>query len=605
MTVNEVESPAFTPEQWDRLEALAVSLTPRQALWISGYFAGIERSLVRQGTQAAPLARIATDTEPQQRKLTILYGSETGNSAGLANALRSRFVGQGRAAVAVDMAGYKARQIKDEQDLLVITSTHGEGDPPTSAKDFFEYLEGMRAPRLPDVRYAVLALGDSSYEHFCGAGRRLDERLAELGAVRIRDRLDCDVDYDEQAEDWSKALAEELSSADKVAVAGKAPAGVSQDALSTTFDKRNPFPGRVLGNMTLTGRGSSKEVRHVELSLEASGLKYEPGDALGILPENDPELVNGLLGMLRLGGDEQVEVKGTPMSLADALRSRLDIVQLTPKLLEFWASLTDAGPLKELLADQDKTVVSAFCRQHHLIDIARLYGVEGSDAAVFASVLRPIQPRLYSIASSLAAVEDEVHLTVATVRYELHGISRTGVASGQLGRLPQSDATLPVYVQSNPHFRLPQDDVPIVMVGAGTGIAPYRAFMQEREARGATGRSWLFFGERNFHTDFLYQTEWQAQLKDGVLSRMDVAFSRDGSAKHYVQDQIRKQAGEVYRWLEDGAHVFVCGDAGRMAPDVEAAFADVVQAHGGRSAEDARDYLAGMRRDHRYQLDVY
>ncbi len=607
MTVNEVETPMFTPEQWDRLEGLAVSLTPRQALWISGYFAGMERSLVRQRSEGSPIPLALTEASkaPQQRQLTILFGSETGNSAELGKRLQSTLASQGRPVTAIDMASYKVRQLKSEQDLLIITSTHGEGDPPTSAKDFFEFVEGAKAPRLPDVRYAVLALGDSSYEYFCGAGRRLDERLNALGAQRIHDRIDCDVDYDEPAAAWSSKLVEELVYAKQEIQSGASPVAEQLPFQATSFNKQNPYKGSLVSNFVITGRGSSKEVRHVELSLEGSDLKFEPGDALGLWPENDLEVVNGLLDTLSLNGDQVIEVKGASLSLSEALTTRFDIVQLTPKFLQFWASLSEAGALNELVASEVKSDIMSFCQSHHLLDLARLYPVKSLDGATFANALRSLQPRLYSIASSQAAIEDEVHLTIATLQYELNGSERRGVASGQLARLQEADTSLPIYIQSNPHFRLPQDDVPIIMIGAGTGVAPYRAFMQEREIRGATGGSWLFFGERNFHTDFLYQTEWQTFIKDGTLTRMDVAFSRDGSAKHYVQDQVRKQAGEVYRWIEDGAHIYVCGDAARMAPDVEAAFADVVMSESGRNSEDAHEYLAGLRRDHRYQLDVY
>ena len=608
MSASEFPGPGLSPAQWEHIQSLAKAISPEQALWLSGYFAGVRDAERREAGRPAlapdiPVARPAAAPEADQRRLTILFGSETGNSRALAQALSEAAREVGRQPTVVDIADYKARQLRDEQDLLIVVSTYGEGDPPQGAADFFEFLDSRKAPKLPDLRFAVLALGDSTYERYCEAGKRLDRRLEELGGVRLRPRVDCDVDYDEPAAAWTADVVAKIArKAGGAAAAADAPRGAGAAAL---YDKRNPFPARVLENLTLTGRGSTKETRHIEFSLEGSGLVYEPGDALGVAPRNDPRLVESLLDALRLSPSAPVEIKGRASTLAEAIEKDLEISAVTPRFIEHWAELSGAEQLRRLLGEDAAAERSSFLRRNHVIDIVRAYPVAGLEAQTLVAGLRPLQPRLYSIASSLAAAPDEAHLTVSTVRYELNGEPRSGVASGHLAARAEPDATLPVYVQSNPHFRLPADDRPVIMIGAGTGVAPYRAFLQEREARGAKGRNWLFFGERNFRSDFLYQTEWQGWLKQKLLTRMDVAFSRDRAAKVYVQDKLRGQARDVLAWLEEGAHVYVCGDAAHLAPDVHETLIGVAQEQGGLAREAAEEYVRNLQRDHRYQRDVY
>jgi sulfite reductase (NADPH) flavoprotein alpha-component len=610
----EFPGPGFTSEQWEQLKALAVSMKPGQALWISGYFAGLDHAARGFSTGDAyaplPLVDSIAPSAASQRALTILCGSETGNSAELAGVLRDAFRKKGVEPALADMASYKVRKLKDEQDLIIITSTHGEGDPPLSGMGFFEFVEGRKAPKLPDLKYAVLALGDSTYEFFCGAGKRLDERLAELGATRLSDRVDCDVDYEEPAAAWMEAMLGAVAPIEpKGTPAAGASAGKSAAAFASPaaalFDKRNPFSAPVIDNIVLTGRGSTKETRHIELSLADSGLAFEPGDALGVVPSNDPILVETLIETLSLAPDAAIEVKGRATSLQASLLQDYEISAATPRFIDHWAALSGSDELAALGGDGKADQRAAFLRAHHVVDIVRRFPVAGLDAQSFVSGLRPLQPRLYSIASSLAAAPDEAHLTVSTVRYDLHGQARTGVASGHLAQRSQPDEVLPVYVQTNPHFRLPADDAPIIMVGAGTGVAPYRGFLQQREALGSAGKSWLFFGERHSYTDFLYQTEWQAFLKDGVLSRMNVAFSRDHAHKTYVQHRLCEQGRDVYAWLEEGAHFYICGDGAHLAPDVHAALNAVIRRERNCGEEEAEAYLAALRQDHRYHIDVY
>jgi sulfite reductase (NADPH) flavoprotein alpha-component len=599
----------LTSEQWDQIRTLAASLSPNQRLWVSGYFAGLSEAA--HALHAAPGAQAALgDFLPNAaggRTLTILYGSETGNGTALANALADSARALGLSPVVADMADYKTRRLKDEQDLLIIVSTYGEGDPPQPAVDFFEFVEGRKAPQLPQLRYSVLSLGDSTYEKYCEAGKRLDRRFEELHAVRIHPRVDCDVDYDDLAATWSKAVLPLVVPDTQAAGSGNGAtfAMPKSAAGPIVFDKRHPFAATITENIVLTGRGSSKETRHIEMSLDGSGLDFLPGDALGIMPRNDPALVDAMMDCLPGQGDAPLDVKDRHTTLRDALETHFEITATTPRFLDHWAALSGAADLKRLAEAENSEERSGFMHGHHIIDIMREYPVGGLEAKTFVVGLRPLQPRLYSIASSFAALPDEVHLTVATVRYALHGEPRAGVASGHMAEFGAPDTMLPVYVQPNPHFRLPDDDAPIIMIGAGTGVAPYRAFLQERETRGLMAPAWLIFGERNFRTDFLYQTEWQTFLKDGLLSRMDVAFSRDGQDKVYVQHRLHEQADELFGWLEDGAHLYVCGDAARLAPDVHDALSAIVQSRGGLEPDSAEEYLRGLQHDRRYQRDVY
>lgn len=622
----------LTAAQWEHLEQLASTLDRDQVIWVTGYLSGriataptalngaapaptlaaaptavAAPTTLEPGAPAAP-APAAPAAAPAARLASIVYATDTGNSKELAGMLSSAAEAQGIPTRVTDLADYKTRGLKDEQDVLIIAATHGEGEPPPAALDFFEFIQGKRAPKLPGVRYAVLALGDSTYEHYCAAGRILDERFAELGADRLADRVECDVDYEDDADAWIASIVERLTpvaqpepSPAAVAVNGAAPAAAP--AAPSAYSKRNPFPAAILENIVLTGRGSTKETRHVELSLEDSGLVYKPGDALGIVAKNDPEVVDALLGELGLTGGESVTLKKGTTDLRDALTETLEITAATPRFLTQWAELSGAREL-QALADGDAKARTAFLEEHHPVDFARRFPVKGITAEQFVAGLRPLQPRLYSIASSLRSAEDEAHLTVSTVQYALHDIRRVGVASGYLGTLTDED-TVPVYISENDHFRLPADDDDIIMIGAGTGVAPYRAFLQEREATGATGQSWLFFGERNFRSDFLYQVEWQEWLKNGTLTRLDPAFSRDKAPRTYVQDKLRQRAADVYAWLEDGASLYICGDANNMAPEVHVALRDIVAEQSGKDAEAAEEYLAELKRDHRYRLDVY
>jgi sulfite reductase (NADPH) flavoprotein alpha-component len=590
---------ALSLQQWQLIEALGEQLTPAQARWISGYFAGLDSGILRKEASETSLAQAA-----QGRTLTILYGTETGNSRDLAMALAGTASARGLAAKLFDLSDYKPRQLKDEQDLLFIVSTYGEGDPPQPSVGFFEFLEGPRAPRLEGVRYSALALGDSTYERYCEAGKRIDRRLEELGATRLSPRIDCDIDYEEPATAWAATVVDLLAAETGASSPAPATARAAQ-ARTGLHDKRTPFGATVLENIPIVGRHSTKETRHVELDLGGSGLSYQPGDSLGLAAANDLRVVGDLLEATGLSGEAEVEVKNGSMSLAAALASRLEITTVSPRFIEQWGKLSGAKELQSLAGDQSAGERVVFLESNHAVDIVRRFPVAGISAGDLLAGLRPLQPRLFSLASSSAAVGDEAHITVAPVRYTLRGTERGGVASTMVADRLEMGATVPVYIQENPHFRLPDDDVPIIMVGPGTGVAPFRAFLQEREARAAAGRSWLFFGERNFRSDFLYQVEWQQWLNDGLLTRLDVAFSRDSISRIYVQRRMEEQSRDLFAWLEEGAHFYVCGDEKVMTGDVHEALVQIVEREGALSREQAEDYVRELASARRYQRDVY
>ncbi|MBY6188350.1 assimilatory sulfite reductase (NADPH) flavoprotein subunit [Marinobacter hydrocarbonoclasticus] len=598
MLLKEFEAGAgmLAPEQIQTLRALASELNPVQAAWISGYLAAVANQGVALGGVASAPAEAASTAVP----LTILYGSQTGNSRSVATALADKARAQGAEVTLVSMADYKPRQLKSEQQLLLVVSTHGEGDPPDDAIAFHKFLFSPRAPKLPELKFSVLALGDSSYDHFCQTGKEFDLRLAELGATRLSDRVDCDVDFEDHAEQWQSDVLAKVEIQTEGAASG---AAVVPFAATSQYSRANPFPATLLASQKITGRGSVKDTRHVELSLEASGLSYQPGDALGVWMDNDPALVEALLSATGLSGDEKVAVKDGEVSLRRALTETFELTLLHPALVKGWAALANNDDLNAVVADND--ALKAFVPQHQLLDLALRYPAK-PDADALVALLRKLTPRLYSIASSQSEVEEEVHLTVALVTDQRDGEERLGTVSGAFARRLEAGAEVKVYVEPNANFRLPADDnTPVIMIGPGTGIAPFRAFMQEREARGAEGDNWLFFGNPTFTEDFLYQVEWQGYVKSGLLSRIDLAFSRDQAHKIYVQDRIREQGEALFEWLERGAHLYLCGDAQRMAKDVESALTEVIAQYGERSTEAAETYLEQLREAKRYQKDVY
>jgi sulfite reductase (NADPH) flavoprotein alpha-component len=588
------------------LRNLVAKLDRGQRLWLSGFLAGLEAQGVPPPAAAAP--------EVARPAVTVLFGSQTGNSERLAKQIADRLTERGVRFNLLDMLQCNKAQLQEAQTLLVIVSTHGDGDPPERAVPLAELLGSRKAPRLDHIRYSVLALGDSSYEKFCEAGRQFDAKLEALGAQRLHPRQECDVDFEGPAAQWIDAVVGTLERS----LAGDSPHGAGlrghveplgdrrTASVSNAYTRKNPFAAAVLANQRLTASGSSKDVRHIELSLEGSNIHYEPGDAIGIVPRNRERDVDALLESLPYSADALVAGDAqTTLPLRQALIERLEIGPVTRPFLKRYAEAIHSPELAAFAAATDAEI-ARYARGRHLIDVVREHAPEGLDADAFARLLPPLAPRLYSIASSQQATPDEAHLTVSIVRYESFGHARTGVVSGQLADLTAEDATLPIYLHRNPAFRLPADpQTPIVMIGPGTGVAPFRAFLAERAETGASGQSWLFFGDRSFEHDFLYQSEWLDLRRRGLLTRIDVAFSRDQDAKVYVQHRMLEQGAELWRWMEEGAYLYVCGDAQHMAPDVHAALLQVIAAHGGLGEEEAAEYVLGLQQQRRYQRDVY
>jgi len=613
----QVTNSPFTSEQAELLNKLLPTLTEAQVNWLNGFLT-FYRAAGNAGSAAAELATGAVAEAPAAaavpqgpREATILFGSQTGNSQRLAGRLAEKLKGQGFDVTLSAMNQYKTNKLKETPYLFIVASTHGEGDPPDNALTFYEFLHGKRAPKLEGTKFSVLALGDTSYEFFCKTGQDFDVRLAELGAERIVDRVDCDVDFEEAAAGWLAAVSGAVSAASASAVpqaAAGAATGTASAPVKSEYTRANPFMAEVLDNLNLNGRGSDRETRHLELSLEGSGLTYAPGDAVGVYPQNDPSLVDDIISFLQWNAEEAVPAgkAGETASLRTALLHHYEITVLTKPLLEKAVAFSGNVKLAELVKPENKEELKAYMNGRDLLDLLRDFGPWTLKAQDVATLLRKLPPRLYSIASSLSAHPEEVHLTIRKVEYEAHGRERKGVCSVYTSERLQSGDKLPIFIQQNPNFKLPVNpDTPVIMVGPGTGVAPFRAFMEEREESGAAGKTWLFYGDRHFVTDFLYQTDWQRMLNDGVLSKLDVAFSRDSDEKVYVQNRMLEHGEELYQWLQEGAHVYVCGDEKHMAHDVQAALISIIGQYGGKSAEEAAAYLSGLQEQGRYQRDVY
>ncbi|MUG67697.1 assimilatory sulfite reductase (NADPH) flavoprotein subunit [Paenibacillus campinasensis] len=609
----QVTNSPFNQEQVELLNRLLPTLTEAQRTWLCGYITALQGTAAGIATVAVPTSQIspAPVAPAVSKDVTVLFGSQTGNCHGLAKKLSKQLEEQGFQVTLSSMSDFKTNALKKVENLLLLVSTHGEGEPPDNAISFYEFLHSKRAPKLDHLAYSVLALGDTSYEFFCQTGKDFDKRLEELGGKRLTPRVDCDVDFDEPAAEWINRVLQSLTEL-TAAPGTAAPTAISAASLSASaeseYSRSHPFQAEILENLNLNGRGSERETRHLELSLEGSNLQYEPGDSLGVYPENHPQLVEDLITAMDWRGEEAVatDKNGTERPLREALLRHYEITVLTKPLIEQVAKLTGNSGLQELLSAGREAELRAYIQERDLLDLVEDYGLKGIAASEFVTTLRKIPARLYSIASSPSAYPDEVHLTVRTVRYEAHGRNRYGVCSVQLAERAQIGDKLPVFVQHNPNFKLPANpDTPIIMIGPGTGVAPFRAFVGEREESGAQGKNWLFYGDQHFSTDFLYQIEWQRWLKDGVLTRMDVAFSRDTDKKVYVQHRMLEKSKELYQWLEEGAYVYVCGDEKRMAHDVHAALTAIIEREGGMSPEKAAEYVSLMQQQKRYQRDVY
>ena len=617
MNLSVTNSP-FTEGQATQINELLQTLTPEQKVWLSGYLvANQQLTSGTSDTQGSQIGAVSKDTEtmlqqneptiqPEKRAITLLYGSETGNAQGLAEIFEERLSNIGHNVTLKAMDEFKPKNLKNVEDLFIITSTQGEGDPPDNAAELHEFIHGRKAPKLEGVRFSVLALGDQTYEFFCQTGKDFDKKLEELGAERLYERVDCDVDYEEDAEKWMANVINTIDSAPEGTQSEQVVSESIKSAKEKKYSKANPYQSEVLENINLNGRGSNKETRHIEFLLDNFGEEYEVGDCLVVLPQNDPALVELLMSTLGWDPGDQIEISedGDTISLEEALTSYFEITKLTRPLLQNAAAYFDNEALEDKV--QDSEWIQNYIEGRDFIDLLNDFPPEELEPEDLYQILRKLPPREYSISSSYQSLPDEVHITVGAVRYNTHGRDRSGVCSVQFAERIQPGDTVPIYLKRNPNFKFPKNgDTPVIMIGPGTGIAPFRAHMQEREEYGYKGNTWLFFGDQHFTTDFLYQTEWQEWLKDGVLEKMNVAFSRDTDQKVYVQHRIAEHSKEFNEWLEKGASIYICGDEKNMAKDVHQAIRNVLVKEQNLTEEDAESYLKQMKKDKRYQRDVY
>jgi len=586
--------------------------------WLSGYTAGLAQVQAPPQLAVLPGGAAALAVPQAGQRLTVLYGSQTGNARREAEKIVQAAEAAGLSVRLVRTDSYATRELASERLLYVVISTQGEGDPPDDSIGFTEFLLGKRAPKLPELKFAVLGLGDTSYADFCGIARKLDARLAELGGQRVADLGQADLDIDTVAGPWREhalTQARDLLKAAAPVQSGPAHlATVTPLRPAAAWSHERPFPAEVLANQRVSGRefkgqgylqygSGDKDVRHVELSLEGSNLAYEPGDALGIRHRNPQALVEAVLGATRLDGNAAVTSGEQTLPLSEWLATRRELTRLSRPFLAAHAERSGAKALTELLDPTQSAGLAALLADHQLVDVLRRWPADWDHDALVAA-LRPQAQRLYSIASSRKRVGDEAHLTVDVLGYHAHGHEHGGAASGFLAALDEG-GQVPVYIEPNDRFRVPADGArDIIMIGPGTGVAPFRGFVQERAETGASGRNWLFFGAQHFNTGFLYQVEWQDALRRKELHRLDLAFSRDQAEKVYVQSRLRERGAELYDWLQNGAHLYVCG-AIAMGKDVHAALLDIVTAHNGGDAEAAADYITALQTGGRYSRDVY
>ena len=589
----EVIAPTVSAEHLTALQNTVVGFDREQLIWSSGFLAGLAGA-------AAPAIAVpaAVPIElPQADLWTIFYATETGSSRRVAEKLGEDAKLAGLAVEIKDLRDFRPKGLSRIENALFVLATHGIGEPPEGTELFFDFWSSDKAPQLGNLKYSILALGDSSYADFCEMGRVFDKRLKELGANPVVDRIDCDLDYDDSAASWNDnviAYARENSRG----VSAPKSVHLKSVAAAPLATRDNPFSAEILRNQAITGRGSSKDVRHIELDLEGSGLRYQPGDSLGVIPQNPPQLVDAILKKLRFTGSEEIVDAGRSTNLRDTLVEQKEITILNRPLLEKIASTHP--DLQKILGDRSR--FSDYLATRQLVDLIHEYPIDWQ-AQELADSLRRLTPRLYSIASGPDSNPDEAHLTVSVVNYEKFGRKHWGSASSYVtGGATQ----VPIYIESNDHFRLPDNgDTPIIMVGAGTGIAPYRAFMEQRQELGQRGDNWLIYGDRNMSSDFLYQLEWLRYRKEGLLTDLDVAFSRDQREKVYVQHRLEENAEKVYEWLQRGAHLYVCGDANHMAGDVHDTLLNIIREQADVSAERANEYLNELKQARRYQRDVY
>lgn len=573
-----------------------------QRAWLAGFLAGLHSrtAIGLEASVAAAAPKAAASV------LNVLVGTQTGNAEALAMDIAAAARTQGMQPVVTALDDVSMNSLGSMKRVIVVTSTYGEGEMPDNAQLFWEALAADSAPRLDEMNFAVLALGDTGYDGFCQAGKLIDTRFEQLGGRRMKARIDCDIDFEDAAAAWiGEALPLALAvDGGKEAAVTMADIAAQSTRAKSGWSRKNPYSAMVSVNRRLSGAGSSKEIRHYEFDLRESGLDYEAGDALGVVPLNDPKLAGALLGHFEAVADSQVA--GLDRPVGDALLNIYEISTPSRELVAEIGKRAGHEELSHILANGDKEQLAAFLWSKDILDLLNLGGKPFFELAEFVTFLKPLQHRAYSISSSPLLAKDSVHLTIASVRYRAEGRERGGVCSTYLADRVEAGQSAGIFVSPNKAFRVPQDDnAPVIMVGPGTGIAPFRAFLQERQARGARGKNWLFFGDQHRQSDFIYENELGDMSRDGVLTRLDLAFSRDQAEKIYVQSRMRQNGKALYQWLEEGGYFYVCGDATRMAKDVDDALHSIISDEAGISAEAASDYVNRLKREKRYLRDVY
>ncbi|NJC99728.1 sulfite reductase subunit alpha [Candidatus Erwinia dacicola] len=570
-----------------------------QKFWLAGFLAGLHSRLLVLENQPQAASGVASAANTQ---LHILFGSQTGNAEALAQSAAKTARAKGLVPVVQGLGEVDIEVFATMRHVLVITSTYGEGEMPDNAQLFWQAISTSTAPRLEQMHFAVLAIGDTGYNGFCQAGKFIDMRLEQLGAKRVYNRIDCDIDFEEPSNEWIAASMPQFAAS--AGSSGTVLESAPEAPVIPGSNKNNPYPAALATNKRLSSENSGKDIRHFEFDLTDSGLKYEAGDALGVIPVNEPSLVNLLLTQLK--SDYDTPVPGFERSLGDLLTYQFEISEPSRKLIEWVGQNTTNQELRHVLQHDDKDALGVWLWGKDTLDLLQLDVTRALSIPEFVVLLRPLQHRAYSISSSQKAHPNQVHLTIDSVRYHRAGRARSGVCSTYLAERVKRGEKPAIFISPNKAFRVPSNgDAPLIMIGPGTGIAPFRAFLQERDTVGAKGKNWLFFGNQHQEHDYIYQDELNSWKEKGLLTRLDLAFSRDQAEKIYVQTRMLEQGAELFTWLEDGAYFYVCGDASRMAKDVDKALYQVITQFGSMSAERAADYVDQLKKEKRYLRDVY
>lgn len=589
-------------EQIDLLKKFEKNCSNIQFAWLSGYFWHLSNQ------DYSNFKKNKNILSSEQKKIdsptiTIISASQTGNARSLAERLNKYLNDNNKQSYLISASDYNFKKIKDEKFLILIISTQGEGEPPEEALSLYKFIMSKRAPKLNDLKYSVFSLGDSSYDLFCQAGKDFDKRFNELGGKKLLNRLDVDIEYEDDYIKWSKEL---LVLINKIDISCSTSNFSKKDFFSDNiniYTKYNPATATILTNQKITGRNSIKDVRHIELNISDLNLKYTPGDALGVWYQNSEDLVKKILKLLSINTSDIIKIKNKNINISDALKNHFELTNNTKNLVKKYADITKNKFLKEIILNDEE--LSNYVKNTPLVNMISDYPKKISSQA-FIDILRPLTPRLYSISSSQSETNDEVHITVGVVKKIISNCLHLGGASGYLSELLNIDDPVKIFIEKNNNFRLPKNTkTPIIMIGSGTGIAPYRSFMQQRDNDGATGKNWIFFGNPNFTEDFLYQIEWQNYLKNGLLTKMTLAWSRDQEKKIYIQDKIRENGQEIWDWIEENAHIYICGNASKMAKDVEETLLCIISKNGNMSIENSNEFLNNLRLNKRYQRDVY